>query len=328
MKKFLTILLVSAILTGCGHISEDKPYVVEETTTASQDTETTASDAIDTTTSAETVTSEVTRKNSSQSVTEKTAESVTTAAANSDIQLKKERKRSQNSQDNGTPEVKKSESKTTTKAQTSPPRATTAPAVKENKTTTTVRTSPPVVTTKAPPVVTQPPKQTEPPRQTEPLAPKQQVLDYDRLNDQMQTFIDGYDIDYDWLYEKGKNLSHDGTDYGKAVAICQETERMGGVNCINYAINAYFMAQGAGLECYIARSSKYDWYGHVANIVRLDGKWYYMEPMGDIVGSPNTFAEGGIADDGSVITYPDGLDIVTDIYDNRKNVTVESDWYT
>ena len=150
----------------------------------------------------------------------------------------------------------------------------------------------------------------------------------------MQTFIDGYDIDYDWLYEKGKNLSHDGTDYGKAVAICQETESMGGVNCINYAINAYFMAQGAGLECYIARSScyiarssKYDWYGHVANIVRLDGKWYYMEPMGDIVGSPNTFAEGGIADDGSVITYPDGLDIVTDIYDNRKNVTVESDWY-
>ena len=77
------------------------------------------------------------------------------------------------------------------------------------------------------------------------------------------------------------------------------------------------MAQGAGLECYIARSSKYDWYGHVANIVRLDGKWYYMEPMGDIVGSPNTFAEGGIADDGSVITYPDGLDIVTDIWKNE-----------
>ena len=57
MKKVLTILLISAILTGCGHISEDKPYVAEETTTASQITETTASDAIDTTTSAVTVTS-------------------------------------------------------------------------------------------------------------------------------------------------------------------------------------------------------------------------------------------------------------------------------
>lgn len=326
MKKFITILLISAILTGCGHISEDKPYVAEETTTASQNTETTASDAIDTTTSAVTVTNEVTRKNSSQSVTEKTAESVTTAAANTDIQPKKDNTKSHTVQDNKAQEVQRNESKTTTKAQTSPPRATTAPAVKENKTTTTVRTSPPAVTT-APPVVTQPPIQTEPPRQTEPPAQKQQVLDYDSLSDQMQTFIDGYDIDYDWLYDKGKNLSHDGTDYGKAVAVCNEAESMGGVNCINYAINAYFMAQGAGLECYIARSSKYDWYGHVANIIKLDGKWYYMEPMGDIVGSPNTFAEGGIADDGSVITYPDGLDIVTDIYDNRINVTIANEWY-
>ena len=324
MKKIISIMLISAILTGCGHISEDKPHVAEETTTVSQNAEekavTTASDATITTTSALTVTNETATKNSSQSVTDKTAESVTTAAANTDNQPKKENKQAQNSQDNGDSEVKNPESKTTTAVQTSPQKVTTAPAVRENKTTTAIRTSPPVVTT-APPVVTQPPKQTEPP------APKQQVLDYDRLNDQMQTFIDGYDIDYDWLYEKGKDLSHDGTDYGKAVAICQETESMGGVNCINYAINAYFMAQGAGLECYIARSSKYDWYGHVANIIRLDGKWYYMEPMGDIVGSPNTFAEGGIADDGSVITYPNGLDIVTDIYDNRKKVTVESDWY-
>ena len=320
MKKVITILLISAILTGCGHISEDKPYVAEETTTASQNTETTASDAIDTTTSAVTVTSEVTSKNSSQSVTEKTAESVTTAAANTDIQPKKDNTKSHTVQDNKAQEFQRNESKTTTKAQTSPPRATTAHAVKENKTTTTVRTSPPVVTTKAPPPVTQPPKQTELPRQTEPPAPKQQVLDYDSLNDQMQTFIDGYDIDYDWLYDKGKNLIHDGTDYGKAVAVCNEAESMGGVNCINYAINAYFMAQGAELECYIARSSDYDWYGHVANIIKLDGKWYYMEPMGDVVGSPTSCPSGGIP-------YPNGLDIVTDIYDNRKDVTVESDWY-
>lgn len=320
MKKIISILIISAILTGCGHISEDKPYVAEETTTASQNTETTSSDAIDTTTSAVTVTNEVTRKNSSQSVTEKTAESVTTAAANTDIQPKKDNAKSHTAQDNKAQEVQRNESKTTTKAQTSPPRATTAPAVKENKTTTTVRTSPPVVTTKAPPPVTQPPKQTEPPRQTEPPAPKQQVLDYDRLNDQMQTFIDGYDIDYDWLYDKGKNLSHDGTDYGKAVAVCSEADSLGGVNCINYAINAYFMAQGAGLECYIARSSDHDWYGHVATVVKLDGKWYFMEPMDNIVGSPYSYAGGGV-------DYPNGLDIVTDIYDNRKDVAVESDWY-
>ena len=324
MKKIIPILLISAILTGCGHISDESPNIAEETTTVSNNADdtadTTASDKTIQTTSTVTVTNEITTSKSSQSVTAKTAESVKTAVVNTDIQPKKENKQAQSLQDNSASEVKKSENKTTTAVQTTPQKVTTAPVVKENKTTTTVRSSSTVITT-APPVVTQLPKQTEPP------APKQQVLDYDKLNDQMQTFIDGYDIDYDWLYEKGKNLSHDGTDYGKAVAVCNEAESMGGVNCINYAINAYFMAQGAGLDCYIARSSKYDWYGHVANIIKLNGKWYYMEPMGDIVGSPNTFAEGGIADDGSVITYPNGLDIVTDIYDNRKNVTVESDWY-
>lgn len=317
MKKVITILLISAILTGCGHISEDRPYVAEETTTVSQNAEekavTTASDATITTTSAATVTNEVTTNNSSQSVTDKTAAETTTAAANTDNQPKKENKQYQCSQDNGASEVKKSESNTTTAVQTSPQKVTTAPAARENKTTTAIRTVPPVVTTTLP-VVTQPPKQTEPP------APKQQVLDYDRLNDQMQTFIDGYVIDYDWLYEKGRNLSHDGTDYGKAVAICNEAESMGGVNCINYAINAYFMAQGAGLECYIARSSDHDWYGHVATVVKLAGKWYFMEPMDNIVGSPYSYAGGGV-------DYPNGLDIVTDIYDNRKSVTVESDWY-
>lgn len=60
MKRILSLLLISAMLTGCGHISEDKPYVAEETTTASRITETTASDAIATTTSAVTVTSKVT----------------------------------------------------------------------------------------------------------------------------------------------------------------------------------------------------------------------------------------------------------------------------
>lgn len=317
MKRILSLLLISAILTGCGHISDDSPDVAEETTTVSQNAEeiaeTTASDATITTTSAVTVTNEVTVKNSSQSVTDKTATETTTAAANTDNQPKKENKQSQGSQDNGASEVKKSESKTTTAVQTSPQKVTTVPAARENNTTTTIRTAPPVITT-APPVVTQPPKQTESP------APKQQVLDYDSLNDQMQTFIDGYDIDYDWLHEKGKNLSHDGTDYGKAVAICNEAESMGGVNCINYAINAYFMAQGLGLECYIARSSDHDWYGHVATVVKLDGKWYFMEPMDNIVGSPYSYAGGGV-------DYPNGLDIVTDIYDNRKSVTVESDWY-
>ena len=33
MKRILSLLLISAILTGCGHISDDSPDVAEETTT-------------------------------------------------------------------------------------------------------------------------------------------------------------------------------------------------------------------------------------------------------------------------------------------------------
>ena len=216
MKKFLTILLVSAILTGCGHISEDKPYVAEGTTTASQNTETTASDAIDTTTSAVTVTSEVTSKNSSQSVTEKTAESVATAAANTDIQPKKDNTKSHTVQDNKAQEVQRNESKTTTKAQTSPPKATTAPAVKENKTTTTVRTSPPVVTTKAPqttmpakPITTAPPTTTTE-IYTEPA--KMNITEHWLIY-----FSDSHSKgDY---VNIGRNLSNDGSDSSKAKAV-------------------------------------------------------------------------------------------------------------
>ena len=39
MKRILSLLLISAILTGCGHISDDSPDVAEETTTVSQNAE-------------------------------------------------------------------------------------------------------------------------------------------------------------------------------------------------------------------------------------------------------------------------------------------------
>lgn len=198
-------------------------------------------------------------------------------------------------------EATKSATVTTTKKQT----ATTTTAKKT--TTTTLKNQKPAVTTTA--------KKTE------------QIVDLDKVSDQMWVFLEMYPIDYNGMYTAGKALKHDGTDIGKAKAVCSYAYNQGGINCIEYALNAYFLAQGAGLECYIARSSKYDWYGHVANIVKLDGKYYYMEPQGNIVGSPSTFAAGGTASDGSVISYPDGLDIVTDIYENRKSVKISDKWY-
>ncbi len=153
---------------------------------------------------------------------------------------------------------------------------------------------------------------------TEPPAPPS-VVDMSRVSDQMWVFLTEYGIAYDELYTAGAGLHHDGTDYGKAKAVCEYAYNLGGQNCIEYALNAYFLAKGAGLECYIARSSLYDWYGHVGNVIRLDGKWYYMEPMSNITGSPQTYAAGA--------SYPNGLDIVTDIYENRIQVTISDEWY-
>ena len=274
MKKIISILLISAILTGCGHISEDKPYVVEETTTASQNTETTASDAINTTTSAVTVTNEVTRKNSSQSVTAKTAESATTAAANTDIQPKKDNAKSHTAQDNKAPEVQRNESKTTTKAQTSPPRSTTAPAVKVNKTTTTVRTSPPVVTTKAPqatmpakPITTAPPITTAE-IYTEPA--KMNITEH-----WLTYFSDSHNKDY--YVNVGSNLSNDGSDSSKVQAVFDYvTANFSNDNSCTY-LSAVTMClcEGIGLDCKYALIS--DWYAHCANAVNVDGVWYVLD---------------------------------------------------
>ena len=122
------------------------------------------------------------------------------------------------------------------------------------------------------------------------------------------------------MYQIGTTFG--GTDYEKAVAVCEYAYNLGGQNCIEYALNAYFLGKGAGIDITIARSSKYDWYGHVANTIKLDGKWYYMEPQGNIVGSPYTYAAAG-----NGISYPNGLDITTDIYEKNVSVTIADDWY-
>ena len=185
----------------------------------------------------------------------------------------------------------------TSAATTSKPKVTTTTA----KQTTAARTTTITVTTATQPSVSP------------------SVVDMSRVSDQMWVFLTENGIAYDEMYAVGAGLHHDGTDYGKAKAVCEYAYNSGGQNCIEYALNAYFLAEGAGLECYIARSSLYDWYGHVGNVIRLDGKWYYMEPMSNITGSPQTYATGA--------AYPDGLDIVTDIYENRIQVTISDEWY-
>ena len=304
MKRTIVILLIlSAMLTGCSSTAQTNVPAVTE-----------ATEAVSHETAKEEKTSQTT---TGAAVTVQPSE-VTTAAIGSDTAAVTTSAK--------VATTTASEKKTATAKQTSavPNNTTTAKkavaekqtdAHSKDKTTAKQATAPKQTTAKQ--VTTT--KQTTTPEQT--TAAKETVVDISRLSDQMWAFIEDYPIDCNAMYEQGKkfqNLS----DYDKAAAVTEIAYEHGGVNCIEYALNTYFLAQGAGLHCYIARSSKYGWYGHVANIAAIDGKYYYIEPQGNIVGSPYTFAsgEGGM-------TYPDGLDIVTDIYENRVSVTIADDWY-
>ena len=268
MKRIFPLLLISAMLTGCGHISEDKPYVAEEATTVSNNAEDsveiTASDVINTTTSAVTVTSEVTAEKSSQSVTEKAATEGTTATVNTKDQPKKDNKKTQSSEDNKAQEVKQNENKTTTPVQTTPQRAETL-AITENKATQTVRTTTPVVTT-APPVTTQAQPTTE--KTTEPE--NMNITDHWLIY-----FSDGHDKEY--YVNIGRNLPNDGSESGKAQAVFDYvTSNFSDDNACTY-LSAVTMSlcEGIGLNCGYALIS--NWYDHCANAVKVDGNWYVLD---------------------------------------------------
>jgi len=337
MKKSLLLLLLCAgLLTGCGN--QDMPAEPTETSTVSQitTTEQTAEHQTTTTTTAgipevtetcsEVIPSVTTTTETSVNTEEvpKDTESTTTTTAQEDSPTVTEVDTEET--------VKTSKVTTTTKATTTTKVTTTKKPVTTTKVTTTKK---PTTTTKATTTTKVTTTTTTATTPSGPVITDDNLYGYwrditDRLNDpmldwtkvtlQVGIFIDQYGIDYESLYHIGKTFG--GTDYEKAVAVCEYAYGLGGRNCIEHALNAYFLGKGAGLDITIARSSKYDWYGHVANTIKLDGKWYYMEPQGNIVGSPFTYAAGG-----NGISYPNGLDVTTDIYENNVSVTIADDWY-
>ena len=98
-----------------------------------------------------------------------------------------------------------------------------------------------------------------------------QTVDMNDLSPQMWVFLTEYGIDHDTLYMKGQGYS--GSELDRAAAALADANAMGGRNCIEYALNAYFLYDGAGLDCGIAFASYDGWYGHVVNVVKIDGIW-------------------------------------------------------
>ena len=66
------------------------------------------------------------------------------------------------------------------------------------------------------------------------------------------------------------------SDYEKAAEIYEYMTVNGSGTCVQYAYQTYEMCQEYSLECYFAWTEN-RLYGHVANVVRIDGVWYVLD---------------------------------------------------
>lgn len=76
--------------------------------------------------------------------------------------------------------------------------------------------------------------------------------------------------------EVGRNLNHDGTDYGKAKAVYDWMTANGHGTCVNYSCQTYLVCEGIGLDCYCCWTDA-GIYGHVANVVKVNGIWFVLD---------------------------------------------------
>lgn len=74
-------------------------------------------------------------------------------------------------------------------------------------------------------------------------------------------------------------LENDSTDYGKARAVYEYMCENGSGTCVNYACQTYEMCQNIGLPCYIVWTNA-GMYGHVANTVCVNGTWFILDTQG------------------------------------------------
>ena len=66
------------------------------------------------------------------------------------------------------------------------------------------------------------------------------------------------------------------SDYEKALKIYNFMTANGSGTCVQYAYQTYEMCLEYSLECYFAWTEN-QLYGHVANVVKIDGVWYVLD---------------------------------------------------
>ena len=53
----------------------------------------------------------------------------------------------------------------------------------------------------------------------------------------------------------------------------------GSGTCVNYSWQTYYLCKGTDLECYLAWTPS-KLYGHVANVVKVNGTWFVLDTQG------------------------------------------------
>ena len=262
MRKVMVIsILCAVILSACGNVSETaETSEVSQTTTTlttSAATEKEEKDTIDTTTtikSSQRVSENSKPTGTAVTTTKKTDSSVSSgnsgqgqnnSAQNNNYQPVQNNPQPDNSpsndpQSNNSEEQNYRPSYNNQNNTPSPPVTTAKPAV-TNPTTTTA-----------------PKPQTTVP-QTEPPAPE--PTEEERYMD------------------IGRNLSHDDSDYGKAEAVYNWMTENGSGTCVNFSWQTYYLCKGIGIECYLAWTPS-KLYGHVANVVKVNGTWFVLDTQG------------------------------------------------
>lgn len=120
-------------------------------------------------------------------------------------------------------------------------------------------------TTTAKPAVTNPPTTTTPKPQTTTVLQTQPPLP---VPTEEERYMD-----------IGRSLSHNGSDYSKAEAVYNWMTENGSGTCVNYSWQTYYLCKGTGLECYLAWTPS-KLYGHVANVVKVNGTWFVLDTQG------------------------------------------------
>lgn len=271
MRKVMVIsILCAVILSACGNVSETaETSEVSQTTTTLTTSAATAKEEKDTSETATTI-------KSSQRVSENskpTGTTVTTTkkSGSSNANGNSNQGQNNNGQENNYQPVQND------------PQPDNSPSDNNRSNNGAEQNNDPTPpTTTAKPAVTNPPTTTTPkPQITVPQTEPPEVVIEDTTNLQsVLNYVNSLGRSIDEYYNIGAGLSHDGSDYGKAEAVYNWIRDNVSGNCQVFSVATIYACKGIGLECRYAFFSPDDWYGHMANLVNVDGAWYVFDTQG------------------------------------------------